>query len=45
MAVRKVIARNSQDLSAVLGLSNAEHSALPLRWKIPEDSGLTAIML
>jgi predicted XRE-type DNA-binding protein len=39
MAVRKVIARNSQDLSAVLGLSNAEHSALRVQFELVEEIG------
>ena len=39
MAVRKVIARNSRDLSGVLGLSNAEHSALRVQFELVEEIG------
>jgi predicted XRE-type DNA-binding protein len=39
MAVRKVIARSARDLSAVLGLSGAEHSALRVQFELVEEIG------
>ncbi len=39
MAVRKVIARNSRELAGVLGLSNAEHSALRVQFELVEEIG------
>jgi len=39
MAVRKVIARNSQELAAVLGLSTADHTAVRVQFALVEEIG------
>lgn len=39
MAVRKVIARNSRELAAVLGLTTAEHAALRVQFELVEEIG------
>ena len=39
MAVRKVFTHNPRELSAVLGLSNAEHSALRVQFELVEEIG------
>jgi len=37
MAVRKVIAHNSRELTAVLGLSIADHAALRVQYELVEE--------
>ena len=39
MAVRKVITHNSRELSAVLGLSSADHASLRVQFELVEEIG------